>query len=117
MILRWALAVLILPFNVLVVVPGLLLYAFRGGACAHAWAHPGGPRFILAVLLALLGLEFAFLTVGLFVRHGEGTAAPWDPPKKFVVRGPYLHRGEPALHPSLRGERAREEVRRGLRRL
>jgi protein-S-isoprenylcysteine O-methyltransferase Ste14 len=36
-------------------------------------------------------------TVSLFAREGGGTLAPWDPPKKFVVGGPYLYVRNPML--------------------
>jgi protein-S-isoprenylcysteine O-methyltransferase Ste14 len=43
------------------------------------------------------GLGLAVATVRLFVRHGEGTPAPWDPPRKLVVRGPYRHVRNPMI--------------------
>ncbi|MFA6029844.1 MAG: methyltransferase [Elusimicrobiota bacterium] len=114
LILRWLLAILILPFNVLVLVPGLLLFSplsrhvGRGvggegldGLATSFWsysfARPGEPRFFLAALIALLGMALSAWTVGLFVKFGEGTAAPWDPPKKFVVRGPYRYVRNPMI--------------------
>ena len=36
-------------------------------------------------------------TVRLFVRQGEGTPAPWDPPQKLVVAGPYRHVRNPMI--------------------
>ena len=87
MFLRWLAAVLLLPTNVLVVIPGLLLWAFRGGRWAHSWAPWNSPTGVLSLILALAGMGLASWTMGLFMRYGEGTAAPWDPPKRFVVRG------------------------------
>ena len=40
------------------------------------------------VVLAL-GLALFVMSVGRFVRDGDGTLAPWDPPRRLVVRGPY----------------------------
>jgi len=40
-------------------------------------------------LLFLLGLLLWIRTNMLFARKGEGTLAPWDPPKRLVVQGPY----------------------------
>jgi hypothetical protein len=34
-------------------------------------------------------LSLAAITMRLFVTEGDGTPAPWDPPLKFVVSGPY----------------------------
>ncbi|HAM35043.1 MAG TPA: hypothetical protein DEB40_07540 [Elusimicrobia bacterium] len=86
---RWLIAVLVLPFNVLVIIPGLLLAAFRDTALAHSWARWGGLSCAMAAFFAVLGLGLALWSVGLFARFGEGTAAPWDPPKRFVALGPY----------------------------
>jgi protein-S-isoprenylcysteine O-methyltransferase Ste14 len=41
--------------------------------------------------LLSVGLVFAIWTCRLFVTVGEGTPAPWDPPNKLVVHGPYRH--------------------------
>ena len=95
MLLRWLLAVLILPFNVLVVIPCGLLFAFRQGPWRHAWAAWDSLRG--AAALALAGLSLAVWTMGLFARYGEGTGAPWDPPQKFVARGPYLRVRNPMI--------------------
>ncbi|MFA6091388.1 MAG: methyltransferase [Elusimicrobiota bacterium] len=98
MFLRWLAAVLLLPFNVLVLIPGGLLYLFRSGPYVHSLAPIESPRCLLAALIALLGLTLSAWTVGLFVRFGDGgTAAPWDPPKRFIVRGPYLHVRNPMI--------------------
>jgi len=44
-----------------------------------------------------MGVVMATWTVSLFVRIGVGTPAPWDPPKKLVVRGPYRHVRNPMI--------------------
>lgn len=41
------------------------------------------------IILILAGAMLAAHTVGLFVVLGQGTPAPFDPPKRFVPRGPY----------------------------
>ena len=97
MFLRWLLAALILPFNVLVLIPGGLLFSFREGSWRHRWVAWGSLTGAAALALALVGFGLALWSVGLFVRYGEGTAAPWDPPKRFVVRGPYLYVRNPMI--------------------
>jgi protein-S-isoprenylcysteine O-methyltransferase Ste14 len=48
-----------------------------------AWlAAPG-------VVLILAGAALAIAIAGLFIIEGRGTPAPFDPPRKFVPRGPY----------------------------
>ena len=34
---------------------------------------------------------------GFFVKYGDGTPAPWNPPSRFVVRGPYRHVRNPMI--------------------
>jgi protein-S-isoprenylcysteine O-methyltransferase Ste14 len=41
------------------------------------------------LVLILAGAALGLATAGLFVFEGRGTPAPFDPPRKFVPRGPY----------------------------
>lgn len=36
-------------------------------------------------------------TVAIFATFGNGTLAPWDPPVRLVVRGPYRHVRNPMI--------------------
>ena len=45
----------------------------------------------LGVAIAVLGLLFAAGSMRRFFSDGDGTLAPWDPPRKLVVRGPYRY--------------------------
>ena len=46
--------------------------------------------FAIAALFAfLIGAALFVGTVYLFATAGRGTLAPWDPPARLVVRGPY----------------------------
>jgi protein-S-isoprenylcysteine O-methyltransferase Ste14 len=49
------------------------------------------PGWTLAMGIALMaaGSTLAFACVATFVTRGEGTPAPFDPPRKFVAAGPY----------------------------
>ena len=89
----WLRAILILPGNVLVTVPALLLY-FTG----YRWPGEGRlPWLIAGGALLALGLALAVWTMRLFATRGQGTAAPWNPPKRLVVAGPYLHVRNPMM--------------------
>lgn len=78
-----------------------LVYAplFLAAWAAVAWLCRGLDKYLritipvrLAVpgmVLGIAGAALAFTTVGLFVVQGFGTPALFDPPKKFVPRGPY----------------------------
>ncbi|NIV74478.1 MAG: isoprenylcysteine carboxylmethyltransferase family protein [Gammaproteobacteria bacterium] len=51
----------------------------------------------MGILCAATGLALGVWTASLFARFGGGTAAPWDPPRRFVVRGPYRHVRNPMI--------------------
>lgn len=42
-------------------------------------------------------ITIAVKTIVLFVNEGSGTLAPWDPPRRFVVAGPYRYVRNPML--------------------
>src|SRR5258708_20241123 len=44
---------------------------------------------VLGVALMAAGGTLAFACIATFVTRGEGTPAPFDPPRKFVAAGPY----------------------------
>ncbi len=44
---------------------------------------------LAGVALLGLGLVLALASVWRFATEGKGTLAPWDPPRRFVVHGPY----------------------------
>ncbi len=79
---------LVLPLAVLVAIPWLLLENREPEP--HLLMIPG------AVLL-LLGLYLMGSTISLFVHRGEGTLAPWDPPKKLVKGGLYAYVRNPMI--------------------
>ena len=85
-------AILILPFNVLVVVPFLVLYFIRFERVGFdTW------NFAMSCVLAILALCIMIWTMILFKTKGEGTPAPWNPPQKLVVEGPYKYVRNPML--------------------
>jgi protein-S-isoprenylcysteine O-methyltransferase Ste14 len=89
---RWILPILLLPMNVLIFIPAVILWL-----TSYQWRtnHP----LLLAIggVLLLLGLGLALWTMRLFHFVGQGTAAPWDPPRRLVVAGPYCHVRNPML--------------------
>ncbi len=90
-------AIIILPGTALVFIPGAILWLSAGSSGAMALAGPEYLRFWIGALLGVTGLFFAAWTVRLFVKVGKGTPAPWAPPKKLVIRGPYRHVRNPML--------------------
>jgi len=89
--------ILVLPGTVLVLVPSVILFAFRNTHYAQELAAPDRFFFWLALAAAGPGLFLAAWTVMLFTKFGRGTPAPWDPPQKLVVRGPYRYVRNPMI--------------------
>ena len=87
-LLRQLLSIAILPGTVLVLVP---LWIARANGIGFALAGSAGGRALqlLGVALLALGLVLFASSLRRFASEGEGTLAPWDPPRKLVVRGPY----------------------------
>ena len=101
----WSLlkAILVLPGTALVYVPAIILYATRDTGAAAALAAPGQVVFWLGLVAAACGLPLMVWTVRIFTTIGGGTPAPWDPPTRLVVRGPYRHVRNPMITGALLG--------------
>jgi len=95
-LLRHLLSIAILPLTVLVLVP---VWIARANGIAPALAETGAGRALQAGGLALLALGLVLFVASLrrFAGEGEGTLAPWDPPRKLVIRGPYRHVRNPMI--------------------
>jgi protein-S-isoprenylcysteine O-methyltransferase Ste14 len=98
MILRHLLAILLLPFVVVVVVPRWLLRVWSvsdtrwvDGTLAAAFAHIAG------IVVFLSGFALFAWCVSLFARVGQGTLAPWDPTRRLVAVGPYRYVRNPMI--------------------
>jgi len=91
-------ALIMLPGNAMVLVPGALLYL--EGSINPAFGTTGILRVVIRLIAFIsltLGLTLAYKTVFLFFRKGEGTPAPWDPPQKLVILGPYRYVRNPMI--------------------
>ena len=87
-ILRHLLAIAILPFTVTVLVP--IWIAQRNGVVPSLGRSVAQLGLQLAGLCVLgVGLLLFIASLRRFATEGKGTLAPWDPPRVFVVRGPY----------------------------
>jgi len=89
MVLRHLLSILILPFMMAGMIPRWIEgpKPIRGSV----------PEQIAGALIFLAGFFLFAWCVSLFAVRGKGTLAPWDPPKKFVAIGPYLHTRNPMI--------------------
>ena len=89
-ILRHLLAILLLPFMVVVVVPyGVINSLAIGDTRFVAASLLLGLFRSLGALLFAAGFGLFGWCVSLFVRVGRGTLAPWDPTRHLVGSGPY----------------------------
>ncbi len=88
MTLRHLLAIGVLPFTVTVLIPWWI--AGRYGIVPALGSSKGG--LVVqgsGVIILAAGLLLFASTLRRFAVEGHGTLAPWDPPRKLVVRGPY----------------------------
>ena len=94
---RWIIPVLVLPGTVLVFVPALIIGLTRDTSLAATPAGLTSIPFWAGLLVGVPSVGLALWAMSMFFRYGEGTAAPWDPPQRLVVRGPYRHVRNPML--------------------
>ena len=90
-------AIILLPGMALIFIPTLIVYMASGTRFAHRLSGPGEITLWLGVAVGCVGLALSTWTVFLFFRYGAGTPAPWSPPSRFVVRGPYRHVRNPMI--------------------
>ena len=90
-------AIFFLPVLVMVIVPALILFF---GEMNFAWGL-AAPWFWVVIawggLCIAAGLWLFVQTVPLLARVGQGTLAPWDPPRRLVVRGIYRYVRNPMI--------------------
>jgi protein-S-isoprenylcysteine O-methyltransferase Ste14 len=83
---------LLLPLVVAGLIPALLLRS------SHSSLMPASAALgVVGGALVLVGVATMAWTIGLFARVGKGSLAPWAPPRKFVVVGPYAHVRNPMI--------------------
>jgi protein-S-isoprenylcysteine O-methyltransferase Ste14 len=100
MLLRHLLAILLLPFVVVVLVPRWLLRSPSVAAIDTRWDNLSllawFPR-LAGIALFLAGLALFAWCLSLFARVGRGTLAPWDPTQKLVAVGAYRYVRNPMI--------------------
>jgi protein-S-isoprenylcysteine O-methyltransferase Ste14 len=96
MLLRHALSVALLPFTVTVLIP--MWIARRVDIGFDLASTTTGAILQFAGLATLLsGAALFVASLQRFAVEGHGTLAPWDPPKRLVVRGPYRYVRNPMI--------------------
>ena len=96
MILRYALSIAILPFAVTVIVPIWIgrRVDLEFGAAASI---PTLLVQILGIVVMIVGASLFVASLRQFAVEGKGTLAPWDPPRRLVVQGPYRYVRNPMI--------------------
>jgi len=97
---RWrhARAIALLPGNVTIVVPAVILIAGHGPDVG--WGFDGLVAVLpglTGVMLVASGFALWAWTVRLFARIGQGTLAAWDATRHLVVAGPYAYVRNPMI--------------------
>ena len=91
-------AFLIFPMNVMGVLPAFLVWFSRPGEMLGRFPYSfDAGRSLVGTLLIAAGIGLCWKTVSLFTHYGEGTPAPFDPPKKLVIQGPYAYARNPMM--------------------
>jgi protein-S-isoprenylcysteine O-methyltransferase Ste14 len=96
MLIRHLLSIAVLPFTVAVVIPTWI--ARRNGV--RLSFGPGEPRLLVqtaGLLLLVIGLFLFAASLRRFATEGKGTLAPWDPPRRLVLHGPYRYVRNPMI--------------------
>jgi len=96
MLIRHLLSIAALPFVVTVAVP---IWLMRTNNIALMLGTTGSRILAQAAGLLLLAFGLFLFTSSLrrFATEGEGTLAPWDPPRRLVARGPYRYVRNPMI--------------------
>ena len=96
--LRHLLALVLLPGVVAIVVPAVIVNRTNSLNLGWGLAPPlAWLPWLLGFILIGLGLLLVYRTVSLFAGFGDGTLAPWDPPRRLVVRGVYRRVRNPMI--------------------
>lgn len=95
-VIRHLISVLLLPTTMVVIVP--VWIARRYGVQAR-WPSAAADGALAAMGVVVLGVGLVLFAASLwqFFSHGRGTLAPWDPPRRLVVHGPYRYVRNPMI--------------------
>jgi protein-S-isoprenylcysteine O-methyltransferase Ste14 len=95
-LLRHLLAIVVLPFSVAVAIPFWLARA-NGVTPSLRSDLPGLAAQASGLIMLGIGLPLFVASLRRFAVEGQGTLAPWDPPMRLVVRGPYRYVRNPMI--------------------
>jgi len=90
-------AIFALPFVVTIVIPGLIYFFIDRKIFELFSKLPDGVNTFLGGFFFGLGCLLFVITIRLFDKKGKGTLAPWNPPAKLVIEGPFRYVRNPML--------------------
>ncbi len=90
-------ALVLLPGTVTILIPGLLLWISQNSRWAGTMSRLNSFSFWVGAIFIIAGAALGIWATALFTTFGQGTPAPWDPPQKLVIRGPYRHVRNPMI--------------------
>lgn len=96
MMLRHLFSIAALPFTVTIVIPTWLAVRNNVHLRVGATLLELLAQFTGIILLAI-GLFLFSSSLRRFATEGEGTLAPWDPPRRLVLHGPYRYVRNPMI--------------------
>jgi protein-S-isoprenylcysteine O-methyltransferase Ste14 len=94
-VIKHILAIILLPAMGLIVVPTLILSA--EGPMRLSLDFPGALWISAGIVFVCAGLTLMAKAARLFATIGDGTLAPWAPPRRLVVRGVYRYVRNPMM--------------------
>jgi len=95
-LIRHLLAIAALPFVMAVLIP---TWIARRNHITFALGTPAPEILaqIAGLFVLLIGLALFVSSLRRFASDGQGTLAPWDPPRQLVVSGPYRYVRNPMI--------------------
>ena len=93
---RHLFAVLVFPVTVVILIPGWIARV-NDVAIALPTTVTGWGAWLCGLLCLIAGGALFSTSLRRFGGEGGGTLAPWDPPVRLVVRGPYAHVRNPMI--------------------
>ncbi len=90
-------SIILLPGTVTILVPACLLYVTSIFLGQPTDLSENIALLVVSLFFVAFGVVLAGMTMRLFLKIGHGTPAPWNPPKKLVIAGPYQYVRNPMI--------------------
>ncbi len=81
----------LLPITIVAIIPSAIMFFTKEDVVFKQ------ASIIIGAIFFALGLSLLVCTVRMFETAGKGTLAPWLPPRKLIVAGPYKYVRNPMI--------------------